>query len=59
MRQAYSKPSMEWIDFNHEERIAASGTSGGTGPCSVTWTNVGINHSCESKIPVYTNIVYH
>lgn len=28
MKQAYQKPRMEWIDFNHAERIASSGIVG-------------------------------
>lgn len=52
MKQIYEKPSLEWVDFNHAERIAASGGGceavpntphnslpGGCVPAGSTWNN--------------------
>lgn len=52
VKQAYQKPNFEWIDFDHKERIAASGSS-----CEARWCQAGWNGSCEKPIYTFNNIV--
>lgn len=59
MKKAYDSPSMEWVDFNHKERIAASGGTGIIAQCTVTWENTGVNNSCDAKKQVYTSLVHN
>lgn len=50
MKKEYNVPSVEWVDFNHAERIAASGNS-----CTkyASWQIMGPNGNCT---PPTTNV---
>lgn len=52
MKKGYRAPRMEWIDFDHAERIAASNQE-----CQIWWCNAGVNGYCENLTKRMTNII--
>lgn len=47
MKRTYKAPELMFVPFNHEERIATSGTQ-----CRKIWNNIG-DSSCASGEPEF------